>query len=299
MTQKSKQAAICVCIVLAAFLFSTMEIALKFAGAQFDAIQLTFLRFLIGGAILLPFAISDLKKRQVKLVTSDYVYMLLLGIVCICFSMVLFQIGVMRTNASLSAVIIAANPVFTMIFAHFMTEDKFTRKKALILVLNIIGLTVVANPFDLGEGNDLIGILLVVIASIAFGLYSAMGKLRVGKIGGMAQNSISFLLGSFVMLVILIVMQKPIIAGVTADNILLVLYVGIFVTGIGYYCFVKAIELSSPSTASIAFFIKPALALILAYIILGEAITANKVVGVIIIICASTINLIKPKKRVK
>ena len=45
----------------AAFLFATMEVALKFAGSTFNSLQLTFLRFFIGGLFLLPFALRDLK----------------------------------------------------------------------------------------------------------------------------------------------------------------------------------------------------------------------------------------------
>ena len=39
---------------MTAFLFGTMEIALKIGGNTFDPLQLTGLRFLIGGLVLLP-----------------------------------------------------------------------------------------------------------------------------------------------------------------------------------------------------------------------------------------------------
>ena len=40
-------------IVLTALAFGTMEIALKIAGSSFTTFQLTFLRFFIGGLLLL------------------------------------------------------------------------------------------------------------------------------------------------------------------------------------------------------------------------------------------------------
>ena len=55
-------------VVLTAFLFGTMEVALKLAGSEMDSFQLTFLRFMIGGLLLLPFAIVEMKKNQVILV---------------------------------------------------------------------------------------------------------------------------------------------------------------------------------------------------------------------------------------
>ena len=45
-------------VMITAFFFGTMEVGLKMAGNQFDAFQLTFLRFLLGGGLLLiPVAI--------------------------------------------------------------------------------------------------------------------------------------------------------------------------------------------------------------------------------------------------
>ena len=48
-------------VVLTAFLFGTMEVALKMVGNHLDAFQLTFLRFSIGGILLLPFATAEMK----------------------------------------------------------------------------------------------------------------------------------------------------------------------------------------------------------------------------------------------
>lgn len=279
-------------ILAAAFLFGTMEVALKLAGATFNATQLTFLRFLIGGTFLFPFAVHDLKKRQYNLTKGDWLYLFLLGFVCICISMMLFQLGVMRANANLAAVIISTSPVFTMIFAQFIVNEKFTLIKSLVLLLNIIGLIIVANPSTLLRGNAAIGgILITLAAAITFGLYTALGKKRIAQIGGITQCSFSFILGSAVLLVVLLVRREPVVKGIHSGNIPLLLYLGILVTGVGYYCYIKAIELSGPSTASITFFIKPAFAPIIAFLVLKEAITLNIVLGVIFVLAGSWVSL--------
>ena len=120
-------------IVLTAFFFGTLEVASKLGGASFNAIQLVFLRFLIGGVMLLPFAIHDLKKRAYKLTKSDLLYLLGLGFICVCISMAMLQYGVKRINANLASIIISMNPLFTMIFARFLVGEPFTKKKALVL----------------------------------------------------------------------------------------------------------------------------------------------------------------------
>lgn len=287
-----------VCILAAAFLFGTMEVSLKLAGASFDPIQMTFLRFLIGGLCLLPFALYDLKKRRCHLTKSDWLYLFLLGFTCICVSMLLFQIGVLRTNANLAAVVISTSPVFTMIFAQFIADEKFTMVKFFVLLLNVIGLVIVANPIKLIKGHAAVdGILITLIAAASFGLYTAMGKKRIAKIGGLTQSSFSFIMGSMVLLLIQLARKGPVTRGIQPSNLPLLLYLGILVTGVGYFCYIRAIEVSGPSTASITFFIKPVFAPIIAFLVLKEPITINIILGVVFVLSGSLLNIFGEKLR--
>ena len=54
-------------ILITTLLFSSMEVALKLISGQFNPIQLNFSRFLVGGLVLIPFAVRELKKRGRKL----------------------------------------------------------------------------------------------------------------------------------------------------------------------------------------------------------------------------------------
>lgn len=285
-------------VLLTALAFGTMEIALKIEGTAFTALQLTFLRFLIGGLFLLPFAIHDLKKRQYKMSSSDWRFILLVAFINIVISMTLFQMSVMHSNANLAAVLISFNPMFTMIFAHFVANEQFTRKKGLVLAICMTGLILVAAPWHLAQGNSVAGILMGLGSSLAFGLYTALSKRRIKQIGGMALNSFSFILGAILELFILIIMGEPIFHNVTnPDYLPLLLYVSLVVTGFGYFCFMRAIEKAGASTASYAFFVKPIIAMCLAAIILSEPITWNIALGIAIIVTGCFFNAYQPKSK--
>ena len=277
-----------------------MEVAAKYTGGAFNSIQLTFLRFLIGGLMLLPFAISDLKKRGHSLTAGDLGYLLFLGVISISISMTLLQVSMIGINANLAAIIICTNPLFTMIFAHFVADDPFTKRKAVVLLLMLIGLVIVANPAEvLSGGIDPLYLGCAVVAAVTFGLYTAYGKRRIASIGGMAQNAFSFLFGCAVLLPVMLIADIPIFGGISAQTLPVLLYLGIFVTGLGYYFYMKAIELGGPSVASIAFFLKPVIAPILAFIVLGEPITANLIVCVLFILAGSYVNMAPGLKAVK
>ena len=282
-------------VVLTAFLFGTMEVALKLVGSHLDAFQLTFLRFAIGGILLLPFAVTEMKKNHVKLSVKDLLQLLFVGTLGIPVSMVLFQMGVMHSNASTASVLISINPLFTMVFAHFFAGEKLDRRKMMVLFIGILGIIFMIKPWNLQEGNTVEGTIYMLLAAITFGGYTVAGKVSVKKIGLMAQTSISFILGSLVLLVVIAVMGRPVLAGV-AEQLPLVLYVGIFVTGLGYFSYFKAIKMSDASTGSLAFFLKPAIAPVIAVIVLRETILWNTYTGIILILAASYLNIKFSKK---
>jgi drug/metabolite transporter (DMT)-like permease len=285
------------CVLMTAFCFGTMEVASKLGGLSFNSIQIVFLRFAIGGILLLPFAIADLRRRKCRLTGADIAYLFILGVVCIG-SMALMQIGLGSINANVASIIISMNPLFTMIFARFVVGEIFTRRKALVLLLSFIGLIIVINPKNLVSGNlNVTGLLITLLSAVAFGLYTALGKKRLEKIGGMAQNCLTFLFGDVVLLIAMLYTGIPIVEGITLQSLPVMLYLGIVVTAAGYFFFVKAIALSGPSNASIAFFIKPVLAPIVALIVLKEAITINFIIGVVFILVGSYIKMIPEKEQ--
>lgn len=280
-------------IFLAAFFFGTMEVSLKLAGNELDEFQLTFLRFMVGGLLLLPYALAEIRRKGIRLDLKDYLYFLLLGILCIPMSMVLFQLGVMRSNASTAAIIMCVNPLFTMLFAHFLIHEKMNRKNVVALLLSLLGILFMVNPFNMQEGNTVEGILLVLSGAVLFGFYSVMGKVSVMKVGTIIQTCISFIFGSLVLLIILWITGKPVVAGIWPDNVLIVLYLSVFVTGLAYLFYFQAIALSNATTGSITFLVKAAIAPTLAVIILSEPMELHAVIGILLVLAGAALNILQ------
>lgn len=277
-------------VLLTAFLFGTMEVACKVAGNNLDPFQLTFIRFAIGGLILLPFAVGEMRRNNIKLNLKDIAELTGVGILGIPLSMLFFQLGVINSNAATASVLISINPLFTLIFAHFFGGERLNRHKAVVLMLGLMGILFMIRPWDVQEGNTVIGITYMLLAAIFFGAYTVAGKVSVQKIGIMAQTSISFIMGSLVLLVVILITGRPVIEGV-AENLPIVAYTGIFVTGLGYFCYFMAIKLSDASTGSLAFFLKPAIAPVMAVIFLHETILWNTYAGIAFILIASYMNI--------
>jgi len=283
-------------IFLTAFLFGTMEVALKIAGSEMDSFQLTFLRFMIGGIFLIPFAVKENKKNMIRLDFKDFIWVLLLGVLCIPLSMLFFQLGIMKSNASTAAVLMSVSPLFTTVFAYIILKEKLNKPKVAGLLAGLTGIVFMIRPWDMQTGNTIAGAVLMILAAAVFGLYSVIGKMKIEKIGIITQTCLSFIAGSLVLLVIMIFMGRPILTGIL-DNLMMVLYISVFVTGFGYYFYFMAIKNSDASTASMVFFIKPAIAPIFAVLILKDLLLWNTYLGIVLILTASFITLMNGKSR--
>jgi len=285
------------CILITTFAFSTIELTGKMISQSINPFQMAFIRFFIGGLFLLPFALREMHQRKLAVGINDVLFWAMTGTIGIVISMSFFQTAVLYAKASLVAVIFSTNPIFTAVLACFILKEKLTIQKIAALLVSIIGVVFIFNPFS--SNSDIRGILLSLIAAITFSLYTVISKIRISKYGSLILNSFSFLIGSFILMIIMLLTDKSIIAGIGPNNIIHLLYLGIFASGIGYLCYFTAMKHTSVITTSMVFFIKPALASILSYIILKEDIHFNTLVGIVCIIAASVIMFYQKKQPVK
>ena len=287
-------------ILLTALMFSTIEVSGKIIGNSLDPMQVTFLRFFIGSLMLFPLAIRDIKKNKISLKLDDILFFVVLGSLCIPLSMVLLQLSVTYTKASTAAVVFCTNPVFTMPLAFLILKEKIDKGTVLSMILSFVGIIFIFNPIQndfIKNRKDIIGMLISLAAAIIFALYAVLSKKRVSKYGGNILNTFTFIFGDIVLFIILLLLNKPVLSGITSKNVLVILYMGIIVTGAGYIVYFKAMENASALKVSSIFFIKPALAPLLSFLILGEIIKLNVIMGIILILFGSYINFKAKSKR--
>lgn len=211
--------------------------------------------------------------------------------------MLLLQLSIFLGKASLTAVIVSMNPLFVSIFALLLIKEKLSISQIISLVLGMLGLiAIVLSERELGSTGyrDLpLGILFAVLAAVTFGLYTVLTKTAVSKHGNMLTNSISFLVGGFSLLTINLIIGKPLIFDFTARNLLFMAYLGLIITGLSYLLYFEGMKVITASRASGYFFLKPALATLLAFVILKETLTPGQILGIIFIVVSLNQKLIR------
>lgn len=296
-----------ICILITTVLFSSMEAVLKLIAGDFNPIQITFTRFLVAGVILLPMAAKTLRQRGLKLEKADYIEMAGLGFLGILFSMTFYQLSILYIDASVVAVLFSCNPIFVTVFAILLIGEEAKLNKFIALAVDLVGIVFIIQPWNLHL--NILGVIFILVSAAAFALYGVLGKKQCAKLGGIVVTCGGFLFGSVEMMILAALSHIPAVAsalssgvlnnfaaipfvsGYAVDNLLVVLYVCICCTGIGYTCYFLAMERVSAQTVSMVFFFKPVLAPIMAAVILGEAIHSNMVIGICLILAGSLVSM--------
>ena len=290
-------------IAIAVVMFTSFEVVLKFIAGQINPVQLTLCRFSIGFLFLLPVALHTLRKREQRLDRGSMAYFALLGLIGISLCMPILQLAVLYTSSSMAAVIFSCNPVFVTVLAFLILQEPIKRRHIAALVLEVLGTVVIISPWN--TRLNMTGVALVLLSTLLFSLYGVMGKRKVEQFGSAVVTCFSFLFGSLIVLVFILLThipaaaevfrsaglesfaEIPILAGYTLENLPYVLYVSVGVAGIGFLTYFMAMEHQPASVVSLVYFFKPALAPALAWAVHREEVSLNMLAGVVLIVLGS------------
>lgn len=290
-------------IVLCAVIFSTMEVMLKTVHGVFAPMQITCLRFLVGGVLLIPFAVRSIRKKNAVLTRKDLGFFACAGFLCVVIAMSLYQMSVTYTRASIVAVIFSCNPIFVTMLAHFLLHEEIHKNHVIALILELTAALIIIDPIH--ASLDPTGALLAILSAAMFSFYSVFGKKRTPRFGGIAVTCLSFLFGATELVALLlfgrtaagaslygalglkIFIDVPLFENIPLSALPALLYICCINSAAGFVCHMMAMEKTSAQEASLIFFLKPIIAPIFALIFLKEEIPLNMIVGIVCFLAGS------------
>lgn len=274
-------------IVVVSLLWSTAGIVGKILLKTFDPFTLAFLRYFIASIIVLPFFLKQ-KHGSVKKMLIDVIPIALLS----SLNVALFYIGLPKTTVNATAVMYAATPLIVATIAYLTIHERLTKMKILGIIVGFIGvLTFLLFP-ALGRGEIAFGsvtgnliMLLGVCSWAAFNVGSRF--LTTTKQYSPFQVSAISMFVSVPVYLLIMMFSPPVNLFTTLfdfNTIMLLLYLGIFLTVLTYSLFLWAIKHSSSTTSSLTHYLQPIFAFYFAYIFLGETITSNFLLGSLLVL---------------
>ena len=260
------------------FAFSSIEVFSKPLMGVVDPFFLTFIRFLIGGSLLV--SIAFIKKGR-KVEVRDIIALSLIGSLNSVVSMTLLQLSIKYSSASTAATLVASNPIFVLMISMIL-GNKIPKRKILSIFSGLLGIWLIS--VGKVRGDSTAGILFGIGASFTFALYTVLLKNFSLKYSPLVSTAYSSFLSSLVYGLLLLMFGDTRVPSLTVFQWMDVLYLGVVVTGVAYLTFFEAVKIIGAVKASMVFFLKPVVATIMAVLILGENLTWLKVIGTAVVI---------------
>jgi drug/metabolite transporter (DMT)-like permease len=244
-------------LALIAFASNSLLTRLALGSQQIDAATFTAIR-LTAGAIVLVFLVRVQSHSWSALGGGSVREALALFIYAAPFSFAYLRIG-----AAVGALVLFGIVQLTMIGYALSRGERPSLVTWLGIVLATIGLAILTVPAV--NRPDPIGLALMAIAGIAWGVYSLAGKSSRDPV---ASNARSFLWSS--PLAILLMFVSPTTTAATGRGIALALVSGAITSGVGYAIWYRALPRLSVIQAAVAQLTVPIIAAVAAIGLLNE-----------------------------
>lgn len=283
-------------IVFWAFAFPVIKIGLT----ELSPVNLTIMRLFIT-CIVFSLVYSLFRKKFSPLKKKDIFPLFLLGFLGIIIYHFGLNYGEQYISASVSSLIIATIPIFTVIFAAIILKENITLKMAFGIILSLLGVIVIStlgNEETTIEIQYIFGALAVVVASLVAAGYTIAGKKLLKRYSALSLTFYAFIFGSIGLLPFVSSSLFIEVANMSYVGWSSVIFLSIFPTVIGYVLWYVALEIKDASKLGVYLYFIPVLSTIISFFILDEKITLFFLLGgILVIIGLVIVNKQNKKKR--
>jgi drug/metabolite transporter (DMT)-like permease len=246
-----------------------------------------FLRFAVASAFLLLFLLKA-DGRIPRIQKKQVLPIFILGLTGVCAYNFFFFKGLERIEAGRAAVIIANNPVFIALFSALLFKERLTRLQLLGILLSVSGAMLVVlrgNVALLWAGGFGQGELFIFGCVLSWVTFSLVGKSVLTTIPPLTAIFFSAVAGSAMLF-------GPAVAeGLLADisryspvDWLSIFYLGFFGTAAGFVWYYDGIKAIGPTNAGLFINFVPISAIVMAFFLLGEPLTASLFIGTLLVV---------------
>jgi len=236
-------------------------------------------RFLLAGILIL--GISAVRGDGWQMTWRDAAVFAILGVANNALYLGLGYTGLKTVSAGLGGLIVSANPVFTAMLAALLLGEPLTWRKAAGLLLGIVGVGfIVWHRMSVGTDSfhgilfTLASLVSIVLGTILFKVLAPKGSLWIG-------NGLQSLAGGLAVLPFALIFSS--VGDIVPNAQLLGAFAFLVLGGsiLGYLLWFHLLKVCGATAASAYHFLMPPLAMLFAWIVLGEHVEGRDLLGII------------------
>ena len=193
--------------------------------------------------------------------------------------------GETQIDSSLASILNATTPIFTMILAHFLTEDEhITPTRAIGVLVGFGGVIIIIGP-DALKGLSLKGLGQIAIlgAAFSYGLSHIYGR-HFAKMPASVVAAGMLIGATILSFPPALFIEKPWNLSPGIISSIAVIGLALLSTALGFLIYYRILKVSGANNASLVTFFIPISAIILGVSVLNEKLRWNSITGLVLIL---------------
>lgn len=275
-------------LVLLGAIWGSSFLFMKVALDSFSPMQLVAGRIVAGALTLLAL----LKVLKVQLPREPRTWWLLtfMGLIANLVPFLLIAWGQQYITSAMASILNSTTPLFTVTFAAIaLAEERMNPLRALGVAIGFVGVVVIVG---VDTGGSIGGQLLIVAAAALYGVGFVFSRRTLAGRGlsPLALPAGQLLVSSVVVIPLgvgdALAFGAPDLGGI---EVACVLALGVLGTGVAFYLYYRLIEDVGATSASFVTYLIPVFGVFLGWLVLGERIGPNTMLGAAIVIGGITL----------
>ena len=242
--------------------------------------EIVLLRTFIGSVLLIALFFLTRNKLTFYQYKNDSLFLLLSGIAMGTSWMFLYE-AYAQIGVSIASLCYYCGPVIVMALSPLLFREKLTASKLCGFAAVLIGIILVNGSAFNGNGN-LWDIFCGLMSAVMYAAMVICNK-KAQRITGM-ENATLQLFVSFLTVFIFVLFKQGLTVHLHTEDIIPVLILGLFNTGIGCYFYFSSIGKLPVQTVAVCGYLEPLSAVVFSVIVLHETMLPIRILGAALII---------------
>jgi drug/metabolite transporter (DMT)-like permease len=273
-------------------LWASAFVAIRHLVGAFTPGSLSLGRLLVGAACLGAVALSRGLPRPSR---RDWVSLVAIGVLWFGVYNVVLNAGERHVDAGTAVMIIQVSPVLIALLAAVFLDERFTVYLGLGLALAFAGVgLIVAATGDAGGGRDPLGVVLCLVAAVAYSISLVLQKPLVARLSAVHVTFLACTIGAVVCLPFAGQLVDD-IGDAAAVDIWWVAYLGVFPTAIAFTTYAFALRHMSASSLGVTTYLVPPITILMGWLLLGETPPAMAYLGGVLALVGVAVARRKPR----
>jgi drug/metabolite transporter (DMT)-like permease len=241
-------------------------------------------RLLLGGLFLA--SVVALAREPLPRQARMYGHLLVMAVVNIVLPFILITVGEQTIDSALASILNATVPLGVIVIAPmFLPDERVTLPRVLGLAVGFAGVIVLVAPdlVNLGD-SDLSGELMMLGSSLCYAIGNVYSRRNVQGLRPMIPALFQVTFAAAIVVVLALVIDRP-FATVhpTPEAVIAMIWLGLLGSGVAYLCYFTILRAWGATRTSMVAYLLPVVGIAMGAV-LGEPVTAVRVVGAILII---------------